>query len=354
MGPDMMKDWQALHEQWWNALTSGATHFAEKTGQAFTGKTSGFSDLFGGKLGEDVGAATERFLSGSKQFLEWVDRFSGQIAGRNAPPKSIQDWLDAVKAAAGPMFEGSNPLTNLFKSMASSDAKGFEHFFTGLSNPLEQMGGEMKSMLGLPAFGFTRERQVWAQGLGKAWMEYQESMSAYNALMLKASQDSFARLQQKLAERERSGNKLESLRAVYDLWVDAQEDAYAEIALSAEFRAAYGELVNRQMRVRKLVQDEIERVSTQFGMPTRSELNSVHQRMAEMRRQMRALEERLAASEAPLAAEVKAAAKPAKPAKVAVKPAKTVAAKPVKAQGKTAVKKTAAKKAAASSRRRLA
>ena len=100
MGPDMMKDWQAMHEQWWNALTSGATEFAEKAGQAFLGKPGALGDLFGGKLGDDVGAATERFLMGSRQFLEWVDRFSGQVAGRNAPPKSVQDWLDAVIAGA--------------------------------------------------------------------------------------------------------------------------------------------------------------------------------------------------------------------------------------------------------------
>lgn len=295
MGPEMIKDWQALHEQWWNALMSGATEFTEKAGAQFGHKAFGMGDLFGGKLGDDVNAATERFLSGSKQFLEWVDRFSGQVAGMGKAPKNISDWLDAVKAAAGPMFEANNPLTNLFKSMASADAQGFEHFFQGLGNPAEQFSGEMKSMLGLPAFGFTRERQVWTQSLSKAGMEYQESLAAYNALMLKASQDAILRLQTKLAEREKSGQTIDSLRALYDLWVDAQEDAYAEVALSRDFRTAYGELVNRQMRLRKLVQDEIERVSNQFGMPTRAELNSVHQRMMDMRRQIRALEEKLEA-----------------------------------------------------------
>lgn len=350
MGPDTMKDWQALHEQWWNALTHGATEFAEKAGQAFTGKPAAFGDLFGGKLGDDVGAATERFLSGSKQFLDWVDRFSGQVAGRNAPPKSAQDWVDAIKAAAGPLLEGNNPFVNLFQSMASSEAKGFEHFFTGLKNPMEQFSGEVKSVLGLPAFGFTRERQVWAQSLSKGWMDYQEAMSAYNALMLKASQDSLVRLQKKIVALEKSGTKVESLRALYDLWVDAQEDAYADVALSQDFRAAYGELVNRQMRVRKLVQDEIERVGTQFGMPTRSELNSVHQRLAESRRQLRSLEDRLAALEGGVA--VKSAPTP-KAAAAAPKRASTKVAPTTKAKA-AAVAKSATRKAASNARRRLA
>jgi len=84
---------------------------------------------------------------------------------------------------------------------------------------------------------------------------------------------------------------------VYDLWIDAAEEGYAEIALSPDFRRVYGDLVNSQMRVRKLIQDEIERIAISFGMPSRTELNSVHKRMAEMRRRMASLEEALARAE---------------------------------------------------------
>ena len=66
--------------------------------------------------------------------------------------------------------------------------------------------------------------------------------------------------------------------------VDAAEEAYAEIALSDEFRRVYGDVVNAQMRVRSHVQAEVERIGTDLGMPTRTELNSVHKRLHEMRR----------------------------------------------------------------------
>jgi hypothetical protein len=63
------------------------------------------------------------------------------------------------------------------------------------------------------------------------------------------------------------------------------------------------------MRVRKLIQDEIERIAISFGMPSRTELNSVHKRMAEMRRRMASLEEALARAEE--AAQPRASGKPA-------------------------------------------
>jgi polyhydroxyalkanoate synthesis regulator phasin len=120
----------------------------------------------------------------------------------------------------------------------------------------------------------------------------------YNRLMLDASKGALGKFEALLAAREEQGRRLETLREVYDLWVDAAEEGYAEVSLSPEFRAAYGDLVNKQMAVRKLVQTEVERFTGQFGMPTRTEVDSTARRMQELRREMRALQERLDAFEA--------------------------------------------------------
>jgi hypothetical protein len=112
------------------------------------------------------------------------------------------------------------------------------------------------------------------------------------------------------------------MRALYDLYVDAAEEGYAEVALSDEFREVYGALVNSQMRVRQMVQGEIERSTASLGIPGRTELDSVHKRIAELRRRVADLEERLAA-------QATAAPSPmVKPAPVAAKAARKVAAKP--------------------------
>src|SRR4029078_4449988 len=83
------------------------------------------------------------------------------------------------------------------------------------------------------------------------------------------------------------GRQIDSVRALYDLWVDAAEEAYAEIALSEEFRQVYGDVGNSQMRVRSQLQQEVERIGVDLGMPTRTELNSVHKRLHDLRRELR-------------------------------------------------------------------
>jgi class III poly(R)-hydroxyalkanoic acid synthase PhaE subunit len=93
--------------------------------------------------------------------------------------------------------------------------------------------------------------------------------------------------QDKLAEREEPGRQLTSARALFDLWIDAAEEAYAQVALSPEFREVYGAYVNAQMRLRNGMQGEIEQVCAAMGMPTRTEVDAAHRKIAELERVLR-------------------------------------------------------------------
>src|SRR5690606_32979112 len=91
-------------------------------------------------------------------------------------------------------------------------------------------------------------------------------------------------------------------RALFDLWVDAAEDAYAKIALSREFQEAYGKLVDAQMRVRRGVQRAVEQASAVFGMPTRTELAGAHRRIVALQRQLRGPQDDMGAASGPATA----------------------------------------------------
>jgi polyhydroxyalkanoate synthesis regulator phasin len=159
-----------------------------------------------------------------------------------------------------------------------------------------------------------REHQEHQQKSAVAFVEYQEQVARYNAQMLEAARRGFELFEGKLAEREQPGRQIDSLRALYDLWVDAAEEGYAEVALSREFQDVYGALTNAQMRMRSQIQQEIERVSVDLGMPTRSEINNIGERLQALRREVRgqrggdALVEEIAALRSEVE-ELKAAAK---------------------------------------------
>ncbi len=214
---------------------------------------------------------------------------------------------------------------------------------SGFNTSFDPKTLSVENFLNMPAFGSNRESQERKQALVKHIGSYMQAMQAYQALQMKSIQMAIERMQGKLEERNEPGRQLDSLKAVYDLWIDALEESFAEVALSKEYQTAYGQLVDAQMRVRANVQKQIELATGEIGMPTRSELEGVHQKLAETRRTLRAELSELKAE----IAELKAgrAAKPASVAAVAVKvPAvKTEVVKQAVAVAKVAEQSSVAK-----------
>jgi hypothetical protein len=157
------------------------------------------------------------------------------------------------------------------------------------------------------------------------------------------------RFESKLAEHSEPGRQIGSMRALYDLWIDAAEEAYAETALSPAFREAYGNLVNTQMRSKQLQQREVSRHASELGLPTRSELDGVLRRIHQLQRELRELRSALAAK--PAAADSRETPATSGVESSAAAPAKAASPSPKRAGGGPAASKAtkaAPRKAAAS------
>jgi hypothetical protein len=178
----------------------------------------------------------------------------------------------------------------------------------------------LRGLLDMPAFGYTREQQAQQQALMRALLDHQQASARYQQLIARAQADGLERAQRKLAE---PGTRVDSLKAMYDLWVDSVEEAYAEIALSDEFREAYAAQGNTQMCVRQLQQRQVEQWCREMGLPTRSEVDTLGQRLQELRRELRRMQ---AAGGATRAADK--AVKTAKGAAAAAKTSVRAKAKP--------------------------
>jgi class III poly(R)-hydroxyalkanoic acid synthase PhaE subunit len=307
-----MNQWQAMSRQYlnaWQEMSRGGAQaqpsFTTPTWPQGLDQAARIFAAGGGSQGETI----ERLIDSAKSYATFMQSMLAASAQGGAAP----NWSDALRQGFATM--GGN--ASMFEHSAMRGWQGTGQGGDAFAQMMSAIGamqpptgdglGDMKALLNLPAFGLMREHQEHQQKSALAWVEYQEHMGRYNALMLKASQRGFELFEGKLIEREQPGRQIESLRALYDVWVDAAEEGYAEIALSPEFREAYGAMVNAQMRVRSQVQAEVERIATDFGMPTRSEINSIGERLQALRREVRGRgDEALAAEVAVLRAEVAA------------------------------------------------
>lgn len=299
--------------------------------------------------------ALERTLAGLKGCFDWMQGVAA--AGASQPGA---DWQTLLKAWAG---SGNQPFTQAFNGIDNAAAQGFVQQWQAWLQSVQTHGFAMPGAADgpVPGFGLHREQLMQQQELAAAIQSALEANARYQELIQRANTQGLERLQAKLAQRDAASPPVESLKALYDLWVDAAEDAYAEIALSDEFRVAYGEMVNSQMRVRQLQQRQTGQLCRELGLPTREEVSSLGERVQQLRRDLRKQGDGEASNEIlTLRREVTAlrrelaelAGRPARAQVIAGKPARReeAAAKPVRAKATPA--KTAAKRAAVAAKKK--
>jgi len=292
---DFIRQSQAMAEQSWSQWMRYLQQAAGQPSPSLTGfGIPGVAGMPGmSPQAGPAGDLLERAMSGLSTYLEWMQRAASAQA---AVPGS--DWQTAMKALFG---NAGQPFAQAFAGIDSAAAQGFAQQWQAWLATAGQAGTtDWRSPPHIPGFGLHREQQAHQQALIAAMLESAEQQRRYQALILKANAQGLERLQDKLADHVEPGRQLESLKALYDLWVDAAEEAYAEIALSDEFREVYGAMVNAQMRERQLVQEHLEDLCRQLGLPTRSEVDSLGRRLQEVRRELRA------AAGVPVAAELAA------------------------------------------------
>ncbi|MEO5596532.1 MAG: class III poly(R)-hydroxyalkanoic acid synthase subunit PhaE [Lysobacteraceae bacterium] len=336
----------ALSKQYWNAWSDMA-----RQGGVQPSPTDGWKQMLEtwapwARNGRStIDDAVERMTSQGGTWFGQMQQVAQQFARGQANVSDImRSWKD--------MFGGSggNPFAGVFPQGAGTGTQGFEHWLQQINPMLDNMRAQWRGTLDMPAFGHAREQQERLQSFVQAQGDYRQAMAAYTAVLFQAGQRSFEVFENKLTERSEPGRQIDSARALFDLWIDAVEQAWSEIALSADYRRVYGELANAQTRVKGGVQDMIERATGQLGMPTRTEVNSSHRKVTQLEREVRELKQRLAAlekrgenartepSRATVARNASVQAQPT--AGTALAPAKKVVKK------KTAKKKIAKKKTA--------
>ena len=283
---DAPNDFAALARQymdlWGDALRGVSAPAAAAPGVPGMGEAF---DAWMRQVGGQAPVATPlaHFQRQSRDWYAQMQQVAAQFAGRDHSASDVAAaWRDA--------FGGGHPFSGLLDGMRGPGLESVAQWMEASAPSLHGLRAETAAALRMPAFGFTREHQERLQALALAQLRWQDAQQAYSALMAKVSGDAVARFQARLAECEQAGRQLDSARALFDLWVDAAEDAWAEAALSEEYRHAFGELVNAQMRQRAAAQALGEQAAAMYGWPTRGELDGAHRKIAELERQLRRMQ----------------------------------------------------------------
>jgi hypothetical protein len=154
------------------------------------------------------------------------------------------------------------------------------------------------------AFGATREQQLRAQRMAGAQARMQDAQRRLQRLWSDALREAAAAYTAGWKAPAAPPDP-EELRRLYDAWIDCAEDAYGRTAHSEEFCRALADFVNAGSDWRREFQADAEQWAKLIDLPTRSEINSLLQRV-------KALEAQLAAARPGQDRKRRSARKPAK------------------------------------------
>jgi hypothetical protein len=154
------------------------------------------------------------------------------------------------------------------------------------------------AMQDFPAFGPTREHQLrWQRGAaaGRRIAEAQHRLQLLWSDALRDAAIAFAaRLEPPhLSAVQGTVPDGETLRGLYDAWIDCAEEAYAHIVHRDSFSSALADFMNASSAWRKESQANLELWAKALDLPTRSELNTLMRRVNSLDEQLRGLEEQL-------------------------------------------------------------
>ncbi|WP_279360725.1 class III poly(R)-hydroxyalkanoic acid synthase subunit PhaE [Xanthomonas sacchari] len=328
-------DFEAMTRQYWEAWSAALRQGAVAPASPAAGDGAGswreaiaaWSQWLPRGSAPQAEDALAQFQQQAGDWLGAMQQVAAQFAGRDASSADVADaWKRQVQGQREQLLQW------LLGAVRGAGQAGIDPWLQQAAQWLQGLQRDSGPWLQMPGFGPARNHQARWRALAKAQQDYQAQLQAYLGLLQVAIDRAFGLFEEKLRAHEDPGRQLTNARAMFDLWIDAAEEAYAAAALSPEFRQVYADVANAQMRLRALLQRETEQVCEQVGLPTRTELDAAHRRIADLERRLRRLER----------GEGQGATAEAGPAPVAPVPAA-----PQKSPRKTAAKSAPARAAAA-------
>lgn len=368
---DMMKNWSDAQKRYWDAWAD-----LSKMGQpgmaaqpAMPAWTQGL-DQWWKAVGQYAtpGASTDAFqrmVDMGKTYMNLAENaYKVQQAGSTGT-EAMEAWmnamesgfqacctqLDAGKFTAHGFGIGQAALDSWQRVLKSMGMEAFQQVGAGgFHMPMSQNWQEqLDKVLSTPAVGFHRESQERLQELAQLGANYQEAMDDYLKAFAKQGLESVNALRERVGKMREDGKKITTLRELYDVWVDVNEDVYGKFAMTDEYQVVYGDMVNALMALRQGINAEMDGMYASANLPTRKELNAAFQKQQESRREVRALRHQvqelsrkldaLAAAAAPAPAAAPAAApvvEEAVPAAESAPAAEAAPAKPAARRNKKA------------------
>jgi hypothetical protein len=252
--------------------------------EAFGGGPSGRASARGFEF---FAAAAERFAAAATQYFAAV---------QTPPPAGAHTHSGTCAGPNGGTHTHSGTGTHTNRGTGTAAAAFIDALRDQFSDVLRAQwsagtawvpgGSPVPLMADAPALGLTREHQERAQRAAGALSRMQEAQRRLQRLCADALLDAATAFASRLGPAPGGTLGAEALHGLYDAWIDCAEDAYARVAHGEAFCDALAEHVNASSDWRREASAAVEQWSKWLDLPTRSEFNSLAERLRSLEQKL--------------------------------------------------------------------
>ncbi|MEK7991385.1 MAG: class III poly(R)-hydroxyalkanoic acid synthase subunit PhaE [Thiotrichaceae bacterium] len=304
-------DWLKLQQQYWDTYLNMTQQAMQDTAKAAAAREPSLSpwvntlDIYWKTLSPlvkpEAKDVMEKFITQGQQFFHFATTFLKVFhqAPNDADPQLWQKYFDELKQALADFTNEQRkglsvwelPLDSWQNAMGSLSSLPDDFFQNLKPNKFAQDTQEniQRWLSTTPSAGNTREWQAQLQESTRLWMTYQKSHQEYHNILSQVGMRTVDLMQEKAVKLQEDDKKIENLRQLYNLWVDCGEIAYSEIVSTDEYAEINARLVNTLMAWKKHERSMVDEMLGSMNMPTRKELDSLHLRLQQLRRETRIL-----------------------------------------------------------------
>jgi class III poly(R)-hydroxyalkanoic acid synthase PhaE subunit len=321
--PFLNPEWTEFQRQYLDALSSlGKT---QTSAGSEDNKSSLWSVAFDSwcnavehALPPDNKPVFDSILRQSRVFYSIADQFTLLIQELSAVPVESEDWREVLARHVASMKTRFDTLSGGTAGMDwSLPWQGWVQTLSTMAaypdTPAGTFaraitGGTPDRLFSIPGLGPAREFQDKLRAAAKAWKDYQQMCAEYHAAFAKVGRSALDHMQEKIIEVADTGKKISSMRQIYDLWIDSNEEAFAEFAFDQGYSRLYGDLVNALMRFRSRTNAVLNEILSCLSLPSLQGMDTMHRRQHRMGGDLQLLQAELLKLQGQLSAAAPAAA----------------------------------------------
>jgi class III poly(R)-hydroxyalkanoic acid synthase PhaE subunit len=298
--PEMMKQWQKMATQSFEAWTAGADPTAQNVARQLVGSQQMMMQFMQNmtrtwqaiapkiQAGEDWQSVLRNYSN------QWVQSMFGVPTGVMSVGKDsnelfqfymtewqkiaqpwMMSWLQSPGNLGHIMMGGSSELAQLTKFHWDL----FERTFGGLTE--------------VPGLGYNRELNAKLLRGFDSWADLQRTTAEFHTVMTRTLGQSFEQFMQQLVGLAEKGEVIDSMQDLINLWFDTVDEAFTRMYISEEYLEIQKKVAAAVMTNKMRQQEIFEVVLGIFDLPTRSELDDAYRTMNDMRKEIRNLKKAL-------------------------------------------------------------